>query len=143
MRDDIVIERKLFAYGIMDTKGRYVETFSYAKFKVEDKCKNYSYYKKDPAEFYNKHKKSANSKAAKPQTIIISLYVMLKQYLQDRSYYPIIELYLKRFEETYGVDNEAVADIFFKEHVNEKLNIQPVSKERLQAAAKKQYSEEK
>ena len=135
LRETIDIEHKLLAYDINDTKGRYVETFSYAKFKVEDKFKNYSYYKKDYVKFYEKHKKTANSRAAKPQSIIISLYVMLKQYLQDRSYYPIIELYLKRFEETYGVDNEAVADIFFKEHVNEKLGIQPVTKDRLQSAA--------
>lgn len=135
LRETIDIERKLLAYDINDTKGRYVETFSYAKFKVEDKFKYYSYSRKNPAEFYNKYKKTANSRAAKPQTIIISLYVMLKQYLQDRSYYPIIELYLKRFEEFYNVNNEAVTDIFFKEHVNEKLNIKPVTADRLQSAA--------
>ena len=136
IRDDIAIERKLFAYGIMDTKGRFVETFSYAKFNVEDKFKSFRiYYGKDHAKFCSKHKKSANSKATKPQTIILSLYVMLTEYLKDRSYYPIIELYLKRFEEFYNVNNEAVADIFFKEQVNEKLDIKPVTKDRLQSAA--------
>ena len=121
LAEHIDIQNNLLKHGIRDTRRSFVDTFVHTRFKVEDKFdsfwRDYQYgiYKNDKAHFYEKHKKYANSKQLKPQTIIMSLLVMLEKNLKDKFYYPIIELYLERFKEQYIIGNDEVEQIFFKQ----------------------------
>ena len=121
LAEHIDIQNNLLKHGIRDTRRSFVDTFVHTRFKVEDKFdsfwRDYQYgiYKNDKAHFYEKHKKYANSKQLKPQTIIMSLLVMLEKNLKDKFYYPIIELYLERFKEQYIIGNDEVQQIFFKQ----------------------------
>lgn len=121
LAEHIDIQNNLLKHGIRDTRGRYIETFTHIRFKVEDKfdgiLRDYKYggYRNDKERFYESHKKYANNKHVKPQTIIMSLLVMLEKNLKDKFYYPIIELYLERFKEYYHIGNDEVEQIFFKQ----------------------------